>query len=178
MYSCGRSLKYIQFLTNFWSEKAVRSTRLCTKRCFFAIQGGGVLKEIRPPRRKVREYTPSSRFRVRSEQQEGPRSYVVKLTIRSPKRGFLVCVRQRHSLELAFENLVTAWGYKGTTVRPKWVSVFPYVHTYIRTYVDNCSQSVGIYLISKFNPRTSSSVQVPAKNRQATQFCPSFRLKF
>ena len=25
----------------------------------------------------------------------GPRSYVVKLTIRSPQRGFLVCVRQR-----------------------------------------------------------------------------------
>ena len=25
----------------FWSEKAVCSTRLCTNRCFFAIQGGG-----------------------------------------------------------------------------------------------------------------------------------------
>ena len=29
----------------FWSEKAVRSTQLYTKRCFFAIQGGGYLND-------------------------------------------------------------------------------------------------------------------------------------
>ena len=42
----------------FWSEKAVCSPRLCTKRCFFAIQGGGRVLKVKVTDRKFESMLP------------------------------------------------------------------------------------------------------------------------